>query len=188
MLGGCGGGTDSSPDTAGAAHDAFDAATGSLEDLNLKRREIPEFLQKISTNPYAPPGNVKCPALREEITQLDKILGPDVKIREGESASVDAYADMANIELPAAAEIVAQGQDYAHSTAMNFIRAQTSIIPFRSIVRGITGADRHAKKVALAYQAGQLRRAYLKGLAQERFGSHCLAPPIVLEAKIQTAP
>jgi len=38
------------------------------------------------------------------------------------------------------------------------------VIPFRGLVRKLSGAERHSKKVTAALVAGSVRRAYLKGM------------------------
>ncbi|MBW8733958.1 MAG: hypothetical protein JF571_06585 [Asticcacaulis sp.] len=52
-------------------------------------------------------------------------------------------------------------------------RATRSIIPFRGLVREMTGAERHDKEVNSAVGAGRVRRAYLKGVGMNK---NC-APP-----------
>lgn len=52
----------------------------------------------------------------------------------------------------------------ARDQAVGMVRSKVDIIPFRGVVRRVSGADRHAKAVERAYQAGRLRRAFLKGL------------------------
>jgi hypothetical protein len=62
----------------------------------------------------------------------------------------------------------------ANNAAVGAVRgASRSIIPFRGLVRQMTGADAHAKEVDTAIQAGKVRRAYLKGVGMNK---NC-APP-----------
>lgn len=168
----------------GNVHKAIDAATGPLEDLNLKQRDIPTPLRKALVNPYARPEKAKCATVREELAQLDAILGADVKTMTPELASADpSFLGLADAEMPDTASLVDGVGDMAQDAVLGAIRSQTNILPFRGIVRKITGADRYQKKVERAYEAGKLRRAYLKGYAQDRFSKSCLAAPIVVEAK-----
>ena len=51
--------------------------------------------------------------------------------------------------------------------------ATRGIIPFRGLVRQVTGAQRHQKDMDRAIQAGKVRRAYLKGVGMNK---NC-APP-----------
>ena len=161
-------------------HDIFDAATGPLEDLNIKQKEIPTLLQALLENPYAKPKPMQCKTIKTEMAQLDELLGKSVAYKKHTSGIMNASLD--NVEVPDSDELIDSGADMAHDGLMGFIHSQTDILPFRSIIRTITGADDHAKDVALANQAGQLRRAYLKGLAESRFGPRCLAPMPIIEA------
>ena len=173
-------GDDASKKATNGVHDVFDAATGTLEDLNIKKKEIPPLLQALLENPYAPPKPMECQSIRKEMAQLDALLGQSPAYKKHGSGIMTASLD--NVEIPDTDELVDTGKEMAHDGLMGFIRSQTEILPFRSIIRAITGADQHAKDVALAYQIGQLRRAYLRGLADNRFGTRCLASPIVIEA------
>jgi hypothetical protein len=168
-------------------NEAIDAATGPLQDLNLRKHEIPEILVKAGKNPYARPGKAKCAVVREELAQLDEVLGPDMEPMEDDDGKNELMR-LANAEMPAAEEMadgaVNMAGDFARKTVMGTIRSHTDILPFRSIVRKVSGADRHAKRTAKAYEAGKLRRAYLKGFAYERFGKQCLNPPIAVEAQV----
>ncbi|MES2984887.1 MAG: hypothetical protein V4735_06860 [Pseudomonadota bacterium] len=187
----------SAPEGKSTLREAFEAATSPLEDFNLRRKEIPPLLQTIVANPYAHPEKVKCAELTSEITQLDSLLGPDIAAMDvvelnadnslGASLSSSA-TKISEVEIPETQEIMDEGEKLARSSAMGFIRDQTSITPFRSMVRRISGADRHAKKVSQAFQAGQLRRAYLKGLAEVNFGRSCLSPPVILEVRAANVP
>jgi hypothetical protein len=47
------------------------------------------------------------------------------------------------------------------------------VIPFRSWVRKLTGAERHDKLVQQAIMAGAVRRGYLKGLGESK---GCMPP------------
>jgi hypothetical protein len=170
-----------------SVNEAVDAATGPLEDLNIKKREIPEPLIAAMKSPYAAPEKPTCDATKREITALDDVLGPDLtpyveKQGEGEFMSLANF----EAELPSADGVPEMAFDAAKGMAISSIQSQVNIIPFRSIVRKVTGADRYQKKVTRAYEAGKLRRAYLKGYAQERFGKLCLSPPPVVEASADT--
>ena len=171
-------------DPSSNVHDAIEAATGPLEDLNIRRQEIPTILQKAAANPYAHKAKVRCPDIKSELAELDTVLGEDVKISPITLASADD-SNIADIELPDKASVVDDAGHLAHDAVMDVIRSHTSVIPFRGIVRRITGAEHHQHKLEEAYQAGKLRRAYLKGLAETHFGEKCLAKPVVIEAKAE---
>ena len=55
-----------------------DAAMAPLEDLNLRRTEIPEILASARVQPYSLTGMETCPAIAAEIARLDAVLGTDV--------------------------------------------------------------------------------------------------------------
>jgi hypothetical protein len=167
---------------------AIDAATGPLQDLNIRKQEIPEILKVAAKNPYARPEKAKCTTVREELAKLDEVLGEDMKAQDIELASADGsdseFLNVDKVKVPTREQIGDGAMGMVRSRVLGAIRSQTDILPFRSIVRTITGADRHQKKLTEAYEAGKIRRAYLKGFAQERFGERCLAPPVVVEAKV----
>ncbi len=159
------------PDLESGLTDIFNAATGPLEDLNLKRKEIPELLTKIVEDPYYVPAKLTCKTVRSELAALEPLIGPDIKAKGVQVASNNSFIpDLNSIEMPNVEKL-------AHDKLMSEIRSQTNILPFRSIIRRVTGADKHQRNLDEAYQAGKLRRAYLKGLAQSKFGTRCLKEP-----------
>ncbi|MGN6423127.1 MAG: hypothetical protein ACTHLA_07460 [Asticcacaulis sp.] len=136
-----------------------DAFTAPLEDLNLKRQAIPAILQSAITKPYDLTGLDTCEAIAGEVAQLDTLLGADFD--EPPTPKGD----------PSMTE---KGQRMAGDAAVGAVRsASRSIIPFRGIVRKMTGAERHEREVDTAIQAGKVRRAYLKGVGMNK---NC-APP-----------
>ncbi len=165
--------------------DAVDAATGPLEDLNIKKRDIPEMLQTAALNPYATPQFTKCTAVREEIAKLDELLGADMEPREVEVASAGGLAGLTDVKIPTQEQVEDGVGNLAKDAVLGAIRGHTNIIPFRGIVRTITGANRYQKKVTQAYEAGKLRRAYLKGYAQEKFGTSCLSMPLAAKVTVE---
>lgn len=154
--------------------DAVDAATGPLEDLNIRKREIPEPLLTAALNPYARPKVLRCAMVREEIAGLDELLGPDMKPKQAADITDDGFLGVSDIETPTRDQIEDHVGGYAHSAIIGMIARRVNVIPFRSVVRSVTGANRHQSKVTEAYEAGKLRRAYLKGFAAEHFGKKCL--------------
>lgn len=136
-----------------------DAAMAPLEDLNLKREQIPIILQDAVNKPYDLTGLDRCDAIAREVRKLDALLGKDFDEPpppKDQSSMADKSGKMAN------------------NAAVGAVRgASRSIIPFRGLVRQMTGADAHAKEVDNAIQAGKVRRAYLKGVGMNK---NC-APP-----------
>jgi len=134
-----------------------DAVTAPLEDLNLKRTEIPASLTAATVNPYDMTGMVRCESIAAEVGRLDAALGPDLdEVRKDERRWNE------------------KGADAAANATLGAVRGTaTDVVPFRSWVRRLTGAERHSKAVQAAIKAGTTRRAYLKGVGMRM---NC-APP-----------
>jgi len=132
----------STPGLAQDMDDVKDVAETPLEDVGISKDEIPEVLLAASQDPYAMEGLDTCNALVGEIAQLDTVLGDDYDLAGKEKTGVNGKK-------------VAKG-------------LVGSIIPFRSIVREVSGAAGDARKAAAAVRAGIARRSYLKGLGQGR--------------------
>ncbi len=122
-----------------------DAAQAPLEDLNIRREDIPEELEDIRYVYTGDPA-LTCDAIQAEIRTLDPILGVDYD-EEAEQRSLGE-----------------RGGEAVGDLALDAVRsATTGFIPFRGVVREATGAARHARRVARAYQSGLARRAFLNG-------------------------
>jgi len=136
-----------------------DAVMAPLEDLNLRRKDIPEILTLAVTKPYDLTGLDNCEAIASEVTKLDSLLGADFD------------------EPPPPQDersLREKGGEAAGDVARGSVRNATrSIIPFRGLVRQMTGAQRHQREMDTAIQAGKVRRAYLKGVGMNK---NC-APP-----------
>ena len=128
-----------------------DVITKPLSDVNLKRREMPPELIAIRDHPYDATGLTTCANITGEIAKLNAALGPDFDEVEVDEEGRKRKEDVAN----AAGGLV------------------SSLIPFRSLVREITGASRADRDYREALYAGVVRRGYLKGLGQAR---NCPAP------------
>jgi len=129
------------------------AVTAPLRDVNMLRTKIPAALLQASANPYERPKIVSCPTILAALAPLDAALGPDL---DAPQAAVDSMGQ--------------RGRD----AAWGAVAGMTSdLIPWRSWVRKLSGAERHDRLVRQAIAAGAVRRAYLKGLGE----SHgCSAP------------
>lgn len=151
-------------DTAvGTAEGAWQAVQIPIEDLNLKRQAIPPKLQEVVKNPYAMQPHMLCAGIRAEITELDALLGPDVCTPQNPTGMI----------VSRKGEYVEKGANAAREQAIGIVRRRADVIPFRGVVRYVSGADSHAKAVERAYEAGRLRRAFLKGFAAS-LGPDCL--------------
>ena len=135
---------------ANQTRDGFaDAASASLDDFNLRRREIPQLLAAL-ISPYGPPSEMNCAGIAMDIVELDAVLG-----RDWDSGAPDERLN---------SEILA---DEASNAALDTVRSvSTGWIPFRGLVRKATGAESHEKKYNQAFKIGAQRRAYLKGYGQ----------------------
>ena len=127
-----------------------DAAMAPLNDLNLRRTEVPALLEAIKS-PYEPITVVNCQAIAAAVTNLTNILGRDSDAPPVPEASLSDQA----------------GSGAADLTLNTVSSTMTDFIPFRSIVREATGASAHERKLRAAYERGVTRRAYLKGVGAQ---------------------
>ena len=141
-----------------------DAVAAPLKDFNLIRPGIPPVLAAATKNPYRKPKRTDCAYLAYEISQLDLALGPDV--------DVPRDADQTGLRT--------RGAIALSDAALSAVRdVTTGWIPFRSIVRRLTGAADRQDDVEDAVHAGGIRRAYLKGLGRQQ---NCPPPAAPLPA------
>lgn len=117
------------------------AITQPLRDVSLLREPASPVLAQAMAAPYALPASEVCPAIIREITELDAVLGPDLdKLTDQQEPSVAA-----ELATSAIGDVVG--------------------LPFRGLVRRMSGAARHDKELADAVLAGMVRRGFLKGVA-----------------------
>lgn len=134
-----------------------DAVAAPLEDLNLRQAEVPEVLIEARHRPYSLAGMRTCAAIGAEVGRLNEALGPD-------------------LDAPASDDGPARDEQAADA-ALGVVRdTATDFIPFRSWVRRLSGAHAYSEAVEQAYQAGVTRRAFLKGVGQNRRCAHPAAP------------
>lgn len=138
-----------------------DAATTPLSDLNLVRADIPPVLAEAQKGAYLVPLKASCDVFAANVLALDEVLGPDL---DAPVAASDAG-------------LLERGADVLGNAAVGAFRsAAEGVIPFRSWVRKLTGAERYSREVAAAIAAGTVRRAFLKGLGQAQGCSAPAAP------------
>lgn len=124
-------------------------AVTPLSDLNLVKAEIPQALEQARRAPYQLPAERSCELLNQQIQALDEALGPDL----------DAPASEPDRGL------LERGVDEVAGAALGSVqRTAESVLPFRSWVRKLSGAERHSRKVQASITAGGVRRAFLKGM------------------------
>jgi hypothetical protein len=147
--------------TAKAADEVAQAVTAPLADLNLVRAEIPPILLLAQKLPYGPPADPTCAGLAKQIEALDAVLG----------------ADLDTAQTAVNPSLIERGLDSVGGAAIGTIRGTTqAVVPYRSWVRRLSGAERYSKDVSAAIAAGTIRRAYLKGFGQAQGCSAPAAP------------
>ena len=121
---------------------AVDVLATPAGDLNLRKGKIPALLDAAVADPYSLAGLKTCAQLSVAVNALDAILGPDrdIPADRAEKLSVGRVAQS----------------------------AVGSFIPFRGIIREVSGANGHQRKVDDAVEAGTARRSFLKGYGQAR--------------------
>jgi hypothetical protein len=125
------------------------AVTTPLNDLNLVNSSIPDVLKEARKAPYALAESSSCDDLRLAVLALDDALGPDLdtpETRENRS-------------------LIERGGDAVGGAVQ---KAAEDVIPFRSWVRKLSGAERKSRQVKAAITAGTVRRGFLKGVARAR--------------------
>ncbi|MDJ0920621.1 MAG: hypothetical protein QNI84_05800 [Henriciella sp.] len=145
------------------------AVTAPLDDLNLRRDEIPDQLKAIKT-PYSLDPEISCEQIAAEVEMLNSLLGRDWDIPPPEKDSIEDRA-----------------ADGASTAFLDTLASGTSgLIPYRGVVRSLTGADRHQKKVLKAYERGSHRRTFLKGIGMTKGceGNAAPAPPPPVDPKV----
>lgn len=141
-------------DSVGA--EAVDAVTQPLSDLNLRTKDIPLILQIAQAAPYDLASLDGCRAVHSEIERLEQTLGPDADAPEADEGLVNRGLQLGGNLL-------------------------SGFIPFRGLIRQISGANAEQARWEAAIYAGVARRSFLKGYAK---GMGCAAPE---EAAIQSA-
>ncbi|MBB4859758.1 hypothetical protein HNO88_003090 [Novosphingobium chloroacetimidivorans] len=122
--------------------DVVDVAKTPMTDLNLSRTEIPALLAEAELRPYALQNLETCKQLSAAVSELDAILGPDLDLPQAERARLSKGR-------------IAQW-------------AVGTFIPFRSLIREVSGANRQERAIRGAIQAGLARRGFLKGVGAAR--------------------
>ena len=128
-----------------------DAVTQPLSDLNLKKKGVPPLLLEIKDNPYDIKGIRTCRQIIAEVKRLDEVMGDDFDRIEVNSRDKKRKTGAAEV-------------------TRGLI---SSLIPFRALIREVSGARSSDNEYREAIYAGVVRRSYLKGLGTAR---RCRAP------------
>jgi hypothetical protein len=117
-----------------------DIVTAPLQDTNIKTKRIPEILELARGGPYETTGLNSCAAINRSIASLTEVLGSDFDTPEDRRPNRGRQA--ANV-----GKSVVQG-----------------FIPFRGVIREVTGAAAAQRQWDAAVDAGIARR----GIARSR--------------------
>ncbi len=136
----------STPDEPGgrwgeAKKKATDIGSQPVRDVGMSKREIPPILEKAYADPYSLKGLKTCKAIASEVTGLNGVLGADYVV--GNSYEENRAGKLA---------------EAGGKTIIN------SIIPFRGLVREVTGAAPNDRRLNAAVDAGLARRGFLRGV------------------------
>jgi hypothetical protein len=134
-----------SPAMKEGAGRASDIATQPVRDVGLDKDEIPAPLVAAVANPYSLAGLRRCSQLGTAFAELNAALGPDFS-----TIPADAENRAAKIAEAGGRTIV------------------NSIIPFRGLVREVTGAAPAQRRLNAAIDAGYARRGFLRGVYTQR--------------------
>ncbi|MXP32546.1 hypothetical protein GRI94_12015 [Erythrobacter jejuensis] len=146
------------PERVDKGPDVEDVAMTPIQDLNLAKDEIPAVLATAAADPYATGDLGNCRAIGNEIGDLTAVLGPDLDVEDGEDG----------LSVGKAAQ-----------------SAVGSLIPFRGILREVTGAADNQRKFEAAILAGAVRRGFLKGLGQQRGCAYPARPAFTGEITVK---
>lgn len=131
------------PNHPGTMKRAGQIVTQPARDVGIDKKKIPPVLAAAVESPYGAPAGKGCAGIRREMSDLNAVLGPD--FGTGTEANTSKIGKAAEIGGTALVD---------------------SLIPFRGLVREVSGAAPADRRFAAAVSAGMARRGYLHGLAQ----------------------
>lgn len=138
-------GAEAAPASGSARRRRARIATQPARDVGVARTEIPDVLAEASEDAYSLKGLKTCKQLTAEIVELSAALGPDFQQAAG-------YKENRATKLAEA----------GGKTVIN------SFIPFRGLVREVSGAATADRKLRAAEQAGFARRGFIRGVYTQR--------------------
>ncbi len=121
---------------------AVDVLATPVTDMGLRKGEIPPLLLAAQDDPYAMPAAGRCPAISAEVQRLDAVLGDDIDVAQA-----------------------SRGRTSPGRVAQSVVG---SFIPFRGVIRELSGASEQERRMQVAIYAGTARRAFLKGVGLQR--------------------
>lgn len=137
--------TAQSPQNQSTGERAQEIVTQPARDVGAQRTEIPPLLQDAAADPYDLDGLRTCAQLSAAIVDLNGVLGPDLDAPPAEG-----------------------GSDAGRVAAAGGRAVVDSIIPFRGLVREISGAAEQQRRLTAAIDAGFARRGFLRGVHRAR--------------------
>jgi hypothetical protein len=129
---------------------AEDVVNTPLTDLNVHKRPIPQVLTKAVEQPYVLTGMSSCAQLAKAVTELNEVLGDDLDVQKARGAGLSPGG-------------------VAKSVVGSFI-------PFEGAIQEVSGAAPAQRRMQLAIHAGAVRRAFLKGIGEQRGCSYPARP------------
>jgi hypothetical protein len=141
---------------------AGEIATQPVRDVGIDRKDLPKVLQEVAQNPYAAPSTPSCRGLNIALGELNAVLGEDFAV--GVAANED------------------RSEKIAEAVGRTIVN---SLVPFRGLVREISGAAPAERRLEAAVTIGIARRGYLRGLASAK---GCKIAPIAPIASGQSKP
>ncbi|TRW14164.1 hypothetical protein [Glacieibacterium frigidum] len=116
-----------------------------VKDVGAEKIKIPPVLERAQDNPYDLDGLKTCAQIGQETAALTEALGPDFAV----------------------------GRDKPENKAGRLAEAGgktiiNALIPFRGLVREISGAGPAQRRLNAAIDAGFARRGFLRGIALSR--------------------
>ena len=129
----------------GTGRKAGEIVTQPARDVGVARTNIPPVLAKASEDPYSLQGMASCADLNVAMRELNDVLGPDF-------ASADDKQENRAGKLAEA----------GGKTIVN------ALIPFRALVREISGAAPAKRRLEAAIDSGYARRGFLRGVQRAR--------------------
>jgi hypothetical protein len=139
---------------AASAQSGQDHSTGAevgriavrpAQDIGVVKTKVPALLAQIVDNPYSMSGTRSCASITNAVRALDDVLGPDF------GDDTPAHGNRKGAMAKAGGKALVD-----------------SIIPFRGLVREVTGAASAERRVQLATFAGVARRGFLHGIFRAR--------------------
>lgn len=119
--------------------------TQPARDVGIAKTTIPDVLAEATQDPYNQRRVKTCRQIAAELTKLNEALGPD--FTPGPHAGENRVGKLA---------------EAGGKTVVN------SIIPFRSLIREVSGAAPAQRRYERAIDAGFARRGFLRGVHRTR--------------------